>query len=118
MRISDWSSDVCSSDLKFAEAHLDEHVRDAAGGGFMDDHACGLPIAIDDIDGLEVQCLGVERDTLGALGIEHRLALLQPELAVLGPLGRRKILEHVFIIDDTVLENLEDRKSTRLNSSH
>src|SRR3546814_20968940 len=88
MRISDWSSDVCSSDLKFAEAHLDEHLRDAAGGDFMDDHACGLPIAIDDIDGLEVQCLGVERDTLGPLGIEHRLALLQPELAVLGPLGR------------------------------
>src|SRR3546814_15467993 len=56
---------------------------------------------------LEVQCLVVERDTLGALGIEHRLALLEPELAVLGPLGRRKILEHVLIIDDTILKNLD-----------
>src|SRR3546814_7850218 len=61
-------------------------MRDAAVGDVMDDHPSRFPVAIDDIDGLEVQRLGIERDTLGALGIEHRLALLEPELAVLGPL--------------------------------
>src|SRR3546814_19446821 len=64
MRISDWSSDVCSSDL-----------------------------------------------ALRALGEQHRFALLQPELAVLGALRRGEILEHVLVIDDTVLENL-DKGST------
>src|SRR3546814_14726241 len=31
MRISDWSSDVCSSDLQERIEHWLEHVRDAAG---------------------------------------------------------------------------------------
>src|SRR3546814_13309700 len=53
---------------EFVEAHFDQHVRDAAVGGVMDDHARGLPVAIDDIDDLELERFIVERDALRALG--------------------------------------------------
>src|SRR3546814_14365616 len=66
-------------------------MRDAAVGDVMDDHPSRFPVAIDDFDGLEVQRLGIERDNLGAIGIENRLALLEPGLAILGALGRRTI---------------------------
>src|SRR3546814_10420186 len=148
MRITYWSSDGCSSDLvgfearprivvedaerhrEFAEAHLDEHVRDAAVGDVMDDHARRLPVAIDHIDDLEFERILVERDALGAPRLlateQHRLAVPEPELTVLGALRRGEVLKHVLVIDDAVLENLDerrdlvrvDRKSTRLNSSH
>src|SRR3546814_17664600 len=41
MRISDWSSDVCSSDLRFDPDDLlkDIHVYDAAGA-----HVCSAPV--------------------------------------------------------------------------
>ena len=64
-------------------------------------------VAIDDVDGLEVQFVGVERDALGAFGVKHRLTIPEPKLAVLRPLRCRKVLEYVFIIDDTVLENFD-----------
>src|SRR3546814_14724734 len=40
---------------EFAEAHFDQHVRDAAVVGVMDDHARGLPAAIDDLDDLDLE---------------------------------------------------------------
>src|SRR3546814_12501028 len=123
MRISDCSSDVCSSDLvgcegrarvvvedperhrEGAEAHLDQHVRDAAVGDIVHDHPRGLPVAIDHVDDLEFERVMVERDALGALGIEHRFALLEPELPVFGAPRCGKILEPVFLIDDQVLKS-------------
>src|SRR3546814_13782526 len=46
MRISDWSSDVCSSDLRIAELKIDRggqparaaHVADGGGGGEIEPH--------------------------------------------------------------------------------
>src|SRR3546814_17770825 len=48
MRISDWSSDVCSSDLRLDALGLDEFLDlgraapDAGWGGFPESRACSL----------------------------------------------------------------------------
>src|SRR3546814_2393438 len=102
MRISDWSSDVCSSDLQTATLALESHgghaaaVRDAAG---LDGGAAGRATR-----------LGVEREEGHPLvgqtveiGCGHASAgptSIGAEIAVAG------VVRH------------EDRKSTRLNSSH
>ena len=42
---------------------------------------------------------------------QHRLAIVQPQLMVLRALGYGEFLEHVFVIDDAVLENLDERRA-------
>src|SRR3546814_8136816 len=39
MRISDWSSDVCSSDLQLGEAHRDDRAHLDRAAGRLFDHA-------------------------------------------------------------------------------
>src|SRR3546814_9388249 len=60
MRISDWSSDVCSSDL---------------------------------IDNLERQRIAIEREALGALGEQQRLAVAAPDLGIVGDLLLGEVVE-------------------------
>src|SRR3546814_6385741 len=86
MRISDWSSDVCSSDLHAGHHRGDGHVR---GGDARTAEA-------------------VEGDAAGGdvvAGVEGGHA---PEVAALGADLHARAPHHV----------VEDRKSTRLNSSH
>ena len=74
----------------------------------MDDHARGFPVAIDHIDDLEAQRVAIERDALAFLGEQHGFAVLQPQLLVFRALGGGEIVEHVLVVDDAVLENLDE----------
>src|SRR3546814_4962888 len=104
MRISDWSSDVCSSDLRFR-------------------------LRIDDIDGsrsreayvaaalADLAWLGIDRD-----GPLHRQSQhLGAYDAALGALKARGLVYPCFCTRADIAASLaapQDRKSTRLNSSH
>ena len=48
----------------------------------MDDHASGLPIAINNIDDFQLQRLAIQGDALLALGKQHRFAINQVQLGV------------------------------------
>src|SRR3546814_6468494 len=97
MRISDWSSDVCSSDLRLG---IDDTVAVA------DRDACGRG------GGLHI-LLGFEDDRLGLL------ILAKPEIT---RMAQRALARHLGIGDfgdELRLDPVRpDRKSTRLNSSH
>src|SRR3546814_5826224 len=85
MRISDWSSDVCSSDLQF----LGSRQRD-------------------DIIGESMISLGMAR----AQPLDHRRVDRPVDLA------QQLIGEQPAAHPDLAMDAPEDRKSTRLNSSH
>src|SRR3546814_6080959 len=94
MRISDWSSDVCSSDLgrlvpgrQRRAADLGEHHQPDRGVG-----------------GVEILVLG-KRLEQSVAELAERILIEAAEQAVLG------FLRHFLRIE-------RDRKSTRLNSSH
>src|SRR3546814_4023546 len=159
MRISDWSSDVCSSDLAGAEIRALED-RSAAGGGRGEQfrNVAGAvieagPVGIAAIigiaelvrrlavpadaaregqEGLARACLGRQIDDAAAefAGEIRRIAFLDERriddvrgedverddaLQRFGA-GQRRAVEQRERI--TVAEAAEDRKSTRLNSSH
>src|SRR3546814_1752321 len=103
MRISDWSSDVCSSDL------LVKKARDRA--------ELGLVIAIfrrwTEFDFLDLDLL------LLFLRSVRGLVLLIKVLAVIHDLADRRfrVWRNLNQIE-TFFFSLGDRKSTRLNSSH
>src|SRR3546814_7237817 len=124
MRISDWSSDVCSSDLldplglKAIEPHPE---LDPKSYGFTEADM-DRPIFIDKVLGLEVASLRkivevVRATYCGPIGIEF--------MHIQDPAQKAWIQERIETIrnqpDFTVNGKraiLEDRKSTRLNSSH
>src|SRR3546814_8124154 len=103
MRISDWSSDVCSSDLASIQVHFDDNRL--------------LPLLYGEHDKHLAQ---IERK----LGIS--LISRSNHLAISGPsdstdvarVALRKLyrdLKRGHVVDAA---EIEDRKSTRLNSSH
>src|SRR3546814_6409695 len=99
MRISDWSSDVCSSDLRIRLEFLRHHdvIRQ------VDDAARGVG--------------GVE-DRLGGRGevvLAQALADIHPARSEEG-VGHAAADNEMIDLADKVFE--QDRKSTRLNSSH
>src|SRR3546814_1329299 len=105
MRISDWSSDVCSSDLLIVLIAGGRGVRGA------EDEA---PEQVHHVDG----ALGVEN--LAAVGdVVFRAARLQRHIVAaeqaVGNDARRGVGWQADGIADA---QREDRKSTRLNSSH
>src|SRR3546814_4494803 len=122
MRISDWSSDVCSSDLDFYYA-----------GGLR-----GLLARIGDL--LNLDCLTVNGRTLGEniagaevydddvirtrdnpLSATGGTAVLRGNLAPDGAIIKPTAAEPHLLKHRgraVVFETVEDRKSTRLNSSH
>src|SRR3546814_1429564 len=99
MRISDWSSDVCSSDLGRAQA---------------------VPAGADNHDVIFGFRLGIRPLLLPALVAAHRLAKERspgelrhgytPEFMSVGSIGLPACAGQN--------RNVKDRKSTRLNSSH
>src|SRR3546814_8635708 len=112
MRISDWSSDVCSSDLQIA-AHkkLVSQSRTLFGTEHFDHYDFLLALS----------------NELGGIGLEHHRSSengVPPEYFTgwnKGP-GRRNILPHELTHSWNGKYRrpvgLSDRKSTRLNSSH
>src|SRR3546814_1665691 len=103
MRISDWSSDVCSSDLVLADQLLDLLVTDLAGAE------------------------GGDRDRSG---VRHADRVAHLHFAAVGDAGGDDVLRHVArgvggrtidlgrILARERTTAMADRKSTRLNSSH
>src|SRR3546814_10907152 len=110
MRISDWSSDVCSSDLNGRHSGGERCAKSVSDGRL--------------VQGTERRQIGVvaRRDLAGmadrkaghmplGLGVPQRLV----GLAEPGEQQRERL---AFIVDDMAAASPEDRKSTRLNSSH
>src|SRR3546814_5112045 len=94
MRISDWSSDVCSSDLGNAAL--------AQGDGFQRDLAA-------------LSGSGGQAQAPGAVPAEeHRLAVLQHDLAVGGDAAPGEALEDAVVVHDAVLEDLDQRGAAML----
>src|SRR3546814_9019298 len=102
MRISDWSSDVCSSDLRDIEAVVQQAgLRlDLLGQG-----ARALPRPVDEFQHRQIEAV----DILGAVAATG-IALIAEDI-----LQGQEIRDlKLGSVDDPDL----DRKSTRLNSSH
>ena len=59
----------------------------------------------------EMAPLAVEREALRAAGKQHRRAMFEPQLMIFRALGPGEIVEHVLVIDDAVLENLDKRRA-------
>src|SRR3546814_4544778 len=96
MRISDWSSDVCSSDLDIGLGRLD------VGGvghraAFRTDHDTG-----------HAHVAKQRRNEIAALQVHEDFAQDR--------IDRRESFARIVRIETT--SEMEDRKSTRLNSSH
>src|SRR5205814_4849542 len=64
--LSDWSSDVCSSDLLLAQASVDEPLRERAQG-----------LALSSGEAAVAQGLGISREQLGGRGQMPSESLLQ-----------------------------------------
>src|SRR3546814_4954189 len=109
MRISDWSSDVCSSDLNDwvrGEGHAGLGYINIKGG------EAGGPIAKNHGEEgtaklIAALGLGLDDGVFFAAGKEK-------DAAKLAGLARTRVGEELGLIE----ENALDRKSTRLNSSH
>src|SRR3546814_965362 len=134
MRISDWSSDVCSSDLRggddhflLAIHHLEEAVLveladvtgvDPAVG--VDELASGVLLAV--VAGHGHRAAGEDLAVLGELDLDARERAAhgaEAERVRTAGSDRRRGLGHpVDVIDAHAETGAEDRKSTRLNSSH
>src|SRR3546814_2411396 len=91
MRISDWSSDVCSSDLRVLVTTDDEAIRAAA------------------------EAAGAWTPFMRDPGLAEDLTPTEPVLK--DALERAEAIDGGFGIV-VFLQPTEDRKSTRLNSSH
>src|SRR3546814_2137249 len=105
MRISDWSSDVCSSDLG---PHSHSHS-----------HSNGMSIAAARDRRVRPTSRG---SPYGTLGPDHDLRRLLPEPAVGAPEAPEGAAQHLrrdlLALRLRRAFRMADRKSTRLNSSH
>src|SRR3546814_3145718 len=114
MRISDWSSDVCSSDLEVAARVLERlQAADVDVPEVERRRAAVHPLG---------QRLAGAAGRLDADGVEaggdvevREFRRLAEEVAVVGGEALRPVEEGV---DAGALQDRQDRKSTRLNSSH
>src|SRR3546814_3368532 len=117
VRISDWSSDVCSSDLKFIGKGLDFAILP---GENPDDWAAVLGVA--NVENLSSWCLAKAAEALpeGTYRVED----IQPGSAMLGWLTAQYRFDRYRDLNGSagprilLVEDVKDRKSTRLNSSH
>src|SRR3546814_1539486 len=100
MRISDWSSDVCSSDLQAAVVHV--VVEPVVHARADDDHAAAA--------GLVGGAGELTRD------LDHVVARHPGDLFLPGRRARNVVVEACR--DVAAAKATVDRKSTRLNSSH
>src|SRR3546814_10815462 len=103
MRISDWSSDVCSSDLLDGLGFLDLHHHLAGGENLFG--------GLDDLGArLDIEAV-VRADPFARAGLDEHAVAVDDEFA--RAFGGQA--DAIFVILDFPGG---DRKSTRLNSSH
>src|SRR3546814_4541500 len=98
MRISDWSSDVCSSDLSYKAQQQSDLLAKTAG------ELGGAGGAAPDID--------------GAYSVYEAYAEVVAPLIEDKPFFESLTLEAGIRYSDYSIRGAGDRKSTRLNSSH
>src|SRR3546814_8332271 len=116
MRISDWSSDVCSSDLTQGHRH-------AASNGMFDERDClDGPYALGAWEDLQAEIADGAipnyswEQFMNDLGLN---SLGQEEYEKFGKTYNRSILTDINrMINRVAALTDRDRKSTRLNSSH
>src|SRR3546814_9486084 len=115
MRISDWSSDVCSSDLE--QPFIDE--RQIARLQDFELVRFDLPIVF----GMEDMVNGGQADILVAAAVAGDEMPVEQFIVIfgVGP-GQRveldRIARRIDAFDNNIVDHEEDRQSTRLNSSH
>src|SRR3546814_10076246 len=109
MRISDWRSDVCSSDLKVSASATASAALALAGRGRR---FAARPLVDDLID---------ETEGLGLLGVHEIVPLhrLFNGLQILAGVVAVELVQALARAHDLLGVDLDvDRKSTRLNPSH
>src|SRR3546814_8471269 len=107
MRISDWSSDVCSSDLLLLEAALAQ--QDVLGR-----HPDVLEIQLAPVVAADVAHRLAEGEARRAALDQHRADSV--DAAAVADIDQEQL--GVRAVRSEHLGAVEDRKSTRLNSSH
>src|SRR3546814_5863114 len=125
MRISDWSSDVCSSDLAVADRPADRKGTAGKGQRGRDAQRRALvadAVGLRRIGGRMCEAeVGAVRD-IAAIGVEA--ARVGADIDVRRPAPRadpitaRTLIAQADAIVAAVIFGAGDRKSTRLNSSH
>src|SRR3546814_1242823 len=104
MRISDWSSDVCSSDLPAADAHRLEPITNIAAAHLVEHRRSDAHARHTD------RMTERNAGAIDVQNVEPAVAFAPAPLLEDGEnLGREGLVE---------FDQSEDRKSTRLNSSH
>src|SRR3546814_8875950 len=109
MRISDWSSDVCSSDLAVLarqRAAERERQREQPWQRGLRAHGLRGVVRVEQDVGVQVAVAGV------AEGDDRQVELARQRLDARDQRGKARHRHHHVLVD------LADRKSTRLNSSH
>src|SRR3546814_5043309 len=124
MRISDWSSDVCSSDLKMGpddfDAVLAVHLKGSfntsrAAAPFFKEQGSGAYVHMTSTSGLigNFGQANYAAAKLGIVGLSKSIALDMQRFGVrsnaIAPFAWTRMIDSI---------PTEDRKSTRLNSSH
>src|SRR3546814_7884282 len=112
MRISDWSSDVCSSDLLIGTPrHLSQHP----GGFVLTEERLDDLVPIEPARMEDRQIIEWDKDDIDVLKFMKVDVL---GLGMLGCMNRafNLLREHKGV--EVGMADLQDRKSTRLNSSH
>src|SRR3546814_10094486 len=104
MRISDWSSDVCSSDLLQLAGQLTDAIRVIGGYAYVD-----AEVTRDNTLARGSRLLNVPR---------HSGSLLTTYEFLDGDLSGLSLGGAVKYVGDRAGQAARDRKSTRLNSSH
>src|SRR3546814_6115491 len=103
MRISDWSSDVCSSDLQLAEGVI--QIRRIVGA------ACRLLPCV-------ARILKRELAEHAFAGLHAHVLRMQADRAQEAHVAQQRIAELADVDLGGATAKTGDRKSTRLNSSH
>src|SRR3546814_5018707 len=118
MRISDWSADVCSSDLLLLAELIERHTPDGEApirGAAAFQLADGLARVIDQLHYEEVRPAALVDLDLGAFASHWQASLGRLRLLVDHWPG---VLARTGSIDRAERRGRLDRKSTRLNSRH
>src|SRR3546814_7469928 len=114
MRISDWSSDVCSSDLFLLSIGV---LDDLEAVEELDDLAEGFAVVLDDLAGFALGCV-LDGDDLLAGTSGTDLRGVEAEIGDGDLFDRLRLGGHDPLEGGVAGLDHADRKSTRLNSSH
>src|SRR3546814_5949838 len=113
MRISDWSSDVCSSDLTRSHVHAWHAARPKVGQDALG--VLAIQPVVEDQDDLSVVSAGL----IGVLDDER---CVQPALELRSHVWMEEVRARVghreLVAEGGARLALGDRTSTRLNSTH